>query len=403
MSAPRNLALVLALALALALGACDGQIDRGTGATTTPRDPSGSPATPGMRIDEELPPDPALVEVYLRRIAPMIVGRSLTSDERALVAVQGVDAVEPILELWADEPGFALSARTMVELALSVSGTSGSVDFTLPGNLVEHVVLGDLPWSQILTSESCYDGDGNAIECDTGAPYAAGVLATRAYMISRAGRFNLTRAATMMEAFACRAYPMDSAFQPRIERERLLPMFRAESPEEQMDARAAGGFGNGFECYTCHGQFSLHSQLYVKFDSNGRWIADATGELNPEGQLGESFDGLMASHLVDPAEAASEQSQILGQPVANLAEAARVLAQSPEFRECAAHRILSFGLDLDQAAGIDPALLTEITEAAVARSPDPTYRDLVVATFSSPKVIATTIAEVAPEMTEETP
>jgi hypothetical protein len=377
--------LLLLAPFASALFACDAP----TTGTPGPLDPSDPP------IDLVTPPSAADVEVYLRRLAPVFAGRVLNEAERARIASEGVDAVEPIIDGWSVEPSFALAARTMLEIKLGVSGEQGGINYDLPGNLVEHVVENDLPWSTILTSESCYGNDGAEMPCDTGAPYAAGVLGTRGYLAARAGRFNLTRASAMMNTFACRHYPLEDELQPRIEKMALLPLFRALSMEDQMDARAAGGFGNGFECYTCHGQFSLHAQLFVKFDRTGMYVADASGLQNtePTAQLGESYDGLMASHLDDPARAASEVSQVFGQEVTNLSDAARVISESRVFVECATQNVLAYGFTLDESVDLSARLIDEMTDRALARNPSPTFRDLVVATFADPTVIQTAVAQ----------
>jgi hypothetical protein len=275
-----------------------------------------------------------------------------------------------------------------------VSGQKSDVDFDLPGNLVEHVIVSGRPWSEILTSETCYDATLAPKPCDTGAPFGAGVLATRAYLIARASRFNLTRSSALMKNFACQVYPQEVSLQPRIDRARLIPMFQAEKPEEQADDRARSGFGNGFACYTCHGQFSLHAQLYVKFDSVGRYVAEATGAQDPQGELGRSLNGLMASHLIDPTEAGSERSNMFGQEVANLAEAARVVASQATFVPCAARRFLDFVLAVPfDTIDYQPQLFREV--AAVA-GPDPQLTEIAKALLTHPVVvqsIASSLAE----------
>jgi hypothetical protein len=373
-----------ALLLGAALIGCDG-----TTGSPLPSNPGDPP------IDVTTPPTSDEVEAYLSRLAPVFAGRVLNEAERAQIATDGMDAVEPIIDGWGSEPLFANAARTMLEIKLGVSGERSGINFDLPGNLVEHVVENDLPWGTILTSETCYGNDGAPIACDTGAPYAAGVLATRGYMAARAGRFNLTRASAMMNTFACRHYPIEDELQPRIEKMRLLPLFRALSMEEQMDARAAGGFGNGFECYTCHGQFSLHAQLFVKFDRDGMYIPDATGLQSEEegAQLGESTNGLSASHLQDPLAAASEESQMFDQPVANLRDAAQILADSRVFIECATKNVLGHGFTLDESVDVSDRLVAEMTDRALERNPAPTFRDLVIAVFANPTVIQTAVAQ----------
>jgi hypothetical protein len=221
----------------------------------------------------------------------------------------------------------------------------------------------------------------------------AGVLTTRAYLISRASRFNLTRSSALMKNFACQGYPQEDQLQPRIVKERLIPMFQANTPEEQVDERAKSGFGNGLGCYSCHGQFSLHSQLYVKFNSAGQYIAGATGLQDPEGELGRSQDGLMASHLLDPLEAASERSNMFGQEVDNLKAAARVVATQATFAPCAARRFLDFSLGVQSGSiDYDPVIFEQVVSAARVEEAEPSLQQLVANLLTHPTVVTSVIA-----------
>jgi hypothetical protein len=373
-------ALPLVLLTSLLIWSCTGQVSMPPVETTPP-----PPPPPPEKTLADVPVDD--VKLVLSLALPSLVGRVPTNEERDRLDSEGSSAMLPILESALAEPTFAQSARTLIERKLSVSGVRDDVDFGLPGNLAAHIVKNGLPWSQILTADSCYDRDDNAIACDTGAPYAAGVLTTRGYMISRAGRFNLTRSSTLMRAFACQGYPQDYALEPLLPKEKLIPLFRAETFEEVTDPRAAGGFGNGEGCYFCHGQFGAHAQLFVKFDVNGIYRPEATGEQDPVGELGRSYDGLLASHFNDPAERALENSQMFGQPVANIVEAAQVFTQNPVFTTCAVRNVMEHALMVDPSVDVDPRLLTRIADRARARHADPTLADLVVATLTDPLVI----------------
>ncbi|MDQ3035365.1 MAG: hypothetical protein M3Y87_23375, partial [Myxococcota bacterium] len=313
--------------------------------------------------------------------------------EIAAVDARGGSAIADVIEGWHDEPGLARAARRMVETALAVSGgvvDSSGIDFGAPGRIVENVVLEERPWSEILTTDRCYDAAGGVVACDTGAPYAAGVITTRAFMAARQGRFNLTRAGTITRTFLCRNYPIEVELEPPIEREMLMPMFRALTREEQTDPEAAmSGAVNGFHCYACHGQFGAHAQLFVRFDVSGMWRDDATGLQREGGMPGESFGGLMASHL-EPEFAASEASQMVGQDVANLSEAMQALTETDAFWSCAAQRVLELALDLDPSRGIDAELLESIGENVRAGAASPTFQDLIVAALAHPSVAITT-------------
>jgi hypothetical protein len=286
----------------------------------------------------------------------------------------------------------------MMELKLSASGKRGMVDFGLAGYLVRHIVQNKMPWSTVLTSQSCYDENDAAIPCDTGAPYTAGVLTTRGFLAGNEGRFNLSRAHTMLKTFMCRDYPHEDDLQPRVETAKLKLMFRAMSAEDQKVAEAAGGFGNGLACYSCHGQFSLHAQPFVKFDKTGLYLPDATGLQNPAGQLGEGENGTAASHWDSPEFAKLEASQWFGNEITGLAEGAAVISKHDKFRECTLQNLLDLAIGISAAYDtglkglkVDPAFLTEVASSVSSKVPDPPIQDLAVELYADPRVIATTI------------
>jgi hypothetical protein len=350
----------------------------------------------GPNADEpgEQPLTSAEVEFYLRKLAPTIVGRSLSYEETQAIAADGPNAIAPTLAAWVEEPGFSAAMRDMMETLLAVSGTRDGIDFELPGNLVAQVAALDLPWSTILTADYCVDGAGAEIACDTGAPYDAGVLATRAYLISNKGRFNLSRAKRMLSTFGCRAYPMEASVQPLLAKEVLIPMFQAQTEAEQTVDEAKGGFGNGEGCYTCHAQFGAHAQLFVKYDENGLWQVAADGLQDPAGELGRSLDGLYTSHMNDPAEAREEVTQVFGEQVANLREAGEVIGDHPLFFECTAKNLIAtaFRLEAGNSDQIESELVAALAEKIVAVGPDPTIAQIVQTVFTDEEVVRAVVA-----------
>ncbi len=334
---------------------------------------------------------------YLTRLAPMLAGRVLNDSELTRIAQEPTASVRAIVDAWTKAPYFKLAARNLIAQKLFVSGEAGGIDFDLPGNLAEYIVANNLPYSTIVTANYCVDDAGAKRTCDTGAPFSAGVLGTRAYLASRAGRFNLTRSSTMMLAFACSRYPMAVELQPRVERAQLINMFQAESLAEQTDERATSGFGNGEQCYTCHGQFAAHAQVFVRFDESGVYETDATGlqDTGTGSELGRSVDGLYASHFRDPVQAKSESSQMMGTQVANLAEAAKVLAQSPEFVACGARNLLEYVLAIDGNTRVDESTLHAVRDAARAVAADPTLATIAVETFSHSRIVRSVVLKEA--------
>jgi len=370
---------------------------------TAPTDTmTGTPGevTPNQTLPVEptFKPTAAQTLDYMRYLGPALIGRVLTDEEEAKLTMGAGEAVKPIVETWVAEPGFVEAVRAMMEIRLGTNGKRGKVDFNLAGYIVRHVVKSALPWSQILTSTSCYDEQDAPIACDTGAPYTAGVLTTRGFLAGNEGRFNLGRARAMLLTFMCRDYPMEDTIQPYIDKPKLKLMFRASNAAEQQVAEVAGGFGNGLQCFMCHGQFSNHAQPFVKFDKSGTWIADATGLQSTSGQLGEADHDLFASHMEAATDAGSESAQWFGSPVANLAEGAAVMAKNPKFHECAVQQLLDLGVGVDlgfdtkvKGLVVMPDFLTEIAKSVSDINPDPTIQELAIATYSDVRVMAATL------------
>jgi hypothetical protein len=374
--------------------------DGGDGVDDAADDGGGDGGDDGGAVPVEL--DAEHVRFYVTKLAPKLAGRSLTYEEGEMIDAvdgDGEEVIAAIIGGWMAEPGFPESVRFMISDMLHASGTRDGVDFELPGNLAAEIAALDLPWSLILTADYCVAADGTHIECDTGAPYEAGVLSTRAYMISNKGRFNLTRAKRMLETFACRKYPMETDIQIPIEKERLIPMFQAESPDEQTVDEAKGGFGNGEACYTCHSQFGAHAQLFVKYDADGLYQAAATGLQDPAGELGRSVNNLYTSHMIDPAAAMVEDSQVFGTPVVDMRDAGDVITGSPLFQQCTVKNLIgrAFNIASGAATDIDDDIVAEVAQRVTADDPDPTIRAYVLELFTDRVIIDTVLSTMGGE------
>lgn len=368
------------------------------GGQPTPTPEDGMMPVQQVPVTEKFKPTPAQVLMYMQYIGPALLGRTLSDAEVERITAQGDAAMKPMFESWFAEAGFAEAVRGMMELKLSASGKRGEIDFGLAGYLVRHIVQNKMPWSTVLTSPTCYDAGDAPIPCDTGAPYTAGVLTTRGFLAGNEGRFNLSRAHTMLKTFMCRDYPHEDELQPKVETMKLKLMFRATSAEDQKVAEAAGGFGNGLACYTCHGQFSLHAQPFVKFDKTGLYVPDATGLQNPVGQLGEGTSGTAASHWDSPDFAKLEASQWFSNEISGLAEGAAVISKHDKFRECTLQNLLDLAIGVDasydtglKGLKVDPGFLTEVASSVSSTVPDPTIQALATVLYADSRVIATTI------------
>ena len=351
---------------------------------------------PVEHVEPKVDPDAAAVSAYLRPLASRLTRRPLSADERALIDRDGVGAIEPIVQAWLTEPAFVVAARDMMEHLLKTSGQLGEIDYDLPGNLAAHLVKNELPYSNLLTAEFCVDADDEKTDCDTGAPYTAGVLVTRAYLSANASRFNLRRASTLMNVFACRGYPMSFELQPAADKSKMIPMFQATTPEEQMVEEAANGFGNGHGCYTCHSQFASHAQLFVKFDASGLWREYAHGIQDPYGELGRSIGRFFASHFSEEDRSSDETGQVFGHEVANLEAAGKAVAEEKDFVVCAARRAFEYAFDIDETVSgrTDVQLYQNIAEALDdAGIDDPTFQQLFAAVLTNRSVIDASIEQ----------
>jgi hypothetical protein len=394
----RGLRRAMVLAVGLTGAACNANlampgmpVDGSGGSNVAPgTGGSNTPAPPAQVDGFKLSSLTAIqADAYLRKMAPSVVGRVLSSAERAQIQSQRGDAIAPIVAAWVKEPAFVDSARRFLETSLAVSGKTEGINFDLPGNLATYLVKNRLPWSQVITSDKCYDDALAPVPCDTGAPYTAGALTTRAFMISRVSRYNLQRASALLRNFACRQYPMEPELQPRAEKTWLISMFQAQTPEElKNDPLAKNGFGQGFACYTCHGQFSIHAQLFMKFAEDGLWHAEANGAQSPKEELGRSDNNLMASHFANLEQSKLEGINIFGKPVQNLAEAARVMASSPTFVECAANRYLDVALGVQSGTiEYNNDLFVELGKRIRAQSPDPSFDVIINALLTDTHVV----------------
>ena len=330
------------------------------------------------------------VDRYLRPLASRLAHRPLDPDERDLIADLGGDAIDPIVQTWLEAPPFVDASRDMMEHLLKTSGQANGIDFDLPGNLTAHLVRHELPYSKLLTADYCVDADDERIECDTTAPFVAGVLTTRAYLTANASRFNLRRATTLMSVFSCRGYPMEAELQPPVIKHELIPMFQASTAEEQTVEEVRSGFGNGLGCYTCHSQFAAHAQLFVKFNGDGVYWDLAHGQQDRGEELGRSYGGYFASHFRREVRSSDERGNVFGSDVANLQEAAPVVVAEPRFLECAVRRTFEYAFDIDetQSARTSAAVYAQIADGLrEAGHHDPTFSQLFFAVVTDPAIV----------------
>lgn len=320
---------------------------------------------------------------YLGHLSSMINGRPLSPTEQN-TALQEPNAIDIVVSSWTQSAHLESAAQDMLNRLLSTSGQNQNVNWNLPGNLIRYIVKSKLPLSEVITANYCVADNLTKTACDTKAPYQAGVLTTRAYLMANKGRFNLSRASTLLKTFACQEYPMPTTLQPPLEKTDLIEMFARDKVEAGENIE----FGNGFACYKCHSQFGAHTQFFVRFDQNGIYQPNATGLQMPGAEPGVSENQLYVSHFNSATNrSSSETSNMFGAQVNNLSQAAQEMAKNPIFLECSIRNTLGYFLRLDQKIkyDIDPALIKTI--ASSIESENPTFQEIVNKTFTNKKVI----------------
>jgi hypothetical protein len=321
--------------------------------------------------------------LYLSQVAPFVAGRELTQSELAEIDAKAHLAIEPLVRAWSEDSKLADFARRLINTKFSVNGVAGGIDYNLPGNLAAHITANKLPWSTLLTADYCILSNGTKGDCDSASPFkGGGILNTRAYLTSRASRFNLTRASTMMLAFLCQHYPMDHRIEPPVSKDILLALFASDvAPPDFRD-----GLGNSSGCYMCHSQFAPHAQLFVKFDEAGKYVADADGLQDPMGEPGRTKrKSLMASHLV-ATRAGNESSQMLGKQVDNLAQATQLMAKSDRFAYCQVKNVLEATLNF-RGITINPEIAEDMSARATQLGTiDPPFGTYVYEVLTEPRV-----------------
>jgi hypothetical protein len=320
---------------------------------------------------------------YAAELAPLVAFRPITLTERTSVETGGAAALEPLLRKWIQEPQFLESVRLFVEKRYSLGGEANGINYDEPVDLAVYLHRNSRPWSEFITSEICVDGTGKQKACDHGAPFTAGALTSRAFLAQHAGAFNISRSAKLLGKFTCQEYPVSPALEPPVPKSELIELFASPN--------GAITFGNGTDCASCHSQFAKHAQLFVKFDASGRYRVSATGlqDPNPQAAGGSSTNGTYVSHFHAAERAGREASEMFGRPVANLAEAARVIVAHPSYYECAARNILRHYLRLGDTTtrSIPSALASGIAANARARSAAPSFGELFVSSLAHPAVI----------------
>lgn len=317
---------------------------------------------------------------YMSGFSHQIVHRPLTTQEISLIRTQGVQSFETITREWFNDPRFIDSAQFYVENLIRTSGQTNTVNMDIPGYLGRDIARRQRPYADLVTAPTCVNREGQTMACDSGAPFSAGVLTTKAYLVTKVGPYNIARAGKMVSQFLCTTYPLPETDEPRIALTDLIPQFAT--------VNGAITFGNGNNCYSCHSQFGHHAQLFVKFDLSGNYQASATGVQNPAATDGFSTNNTFTSHYRNAQRAAQESSQFLGQPAANLSAAGRVLAGNRRFLPCAVKNLMTHYMRLQPSVvtTIKPDLYMQIADRAKTYNMNPSFSHLLTAIIANQAV-----------------
>jgi hypothetical protein len=168
-------------------------------------------------------------------------------------------------------------------------------------------------------------------ECDSGAPVQAGVLTNPGAMHHLYSGMALHRVRWLQEVFVCGAFPAEHTESP-IEidgKQYAAPWPIASlgtSPINFQDTT------NTLICASCHGTMHHIAPLFAYFDAMGRW--QPTIQVKTAGDVPTEM-----SHWLAPGETTAWR---FGQPVADLAELGRALADDPAVARCAVARLWNF-------------------------------------------------------------
>ena len=279
-------------------------------------------------------------EYYLRVLSEKLMQQPLSRNDREKIAVNpSLQGVQDVLQGWRNQSRFSKSVRRYFEVTLGTSGERDGIDYSLPGNLIEWVVRENRPIGDILTHNQCFDQDLSSISCDNLTPVPSGIITTRAFLVANRGRFHIARANKVLNVFACLQYPLPAKLEPRVKKESLLEPFQNKHDSEIVR--------NGPNCHNCHGQFAHHTQLFIRFDRDGRYVKENSylGLQDPDRDFGTGFGTFYPSHFIEKKIAQSDETRFFGQPVRNIREAMNILISSQEFSKCMVETVLhhSFG------------------------------------------------------------
>lgn len=192
-------------------------------------------------------------------------------------------------------------------------------------------------------------------ECDNSAPIQAGVLTNTGTMHHLYGHMALHRVRWLQEVFVCGAFPAEQSESPIKINDKAYaspwPISSlATTPINFQDTT------NTAICASCHGTMHHIAPLFAYFDAMGQW-QPSIQVYTPATEVYPTAPTIMSDWLADGETTAWR----FGQPVADLAELGRTLAEDPAVARCAVARSWNFVMSkedivIDQATVPDEVL-----------------------------------------------
>ena len=328
---------------------------------------------------------------YLERLAGTMVSRSLLDSELKSIKEQEWDSVRETISYWTTTKEFEYSIAEYISLLTRTGGSDPDypeIDFNNPQKLTLNIHKQGGSYDEIISSNTCQSG---SVFCDSSAPSGAGLLTTRAFLKIHGGPYNIARANKLMKYFACSSYPVKYYGMSETGGVTLVdePRLRESELIHPFNQRKMDGFGNGSDCYLCHGQFGKHTQLFVKFDYLGMHRELADGIENPKNQSGFSRYGTFTSHLSNPLAASSSRSNFFGTDIENLNEAMKILADNEVFWQCAVKNVLGHYMRIPkkQLNLIDKRILNRLVKEHNFINKKPSFSELVIKVMSDQMII----------------
>lgn len=275
----------------------------------------------------------------LRRAALNLVGREPLATEYT-TGTQDLTHYQNVIQKYLDSQEFIDNQRSYFQKMFEMQGQSDGINFDEPTNLALYLIKNNMDFRQILQADFCVDNNLNKISCSAfknpsdQTTQAAGIVTTRAFLITWARAFNFRRVNHMYEELACSEFPDTS------DAGMALPTISDR-------VKTFNCTNCSPACYSCHRSLNARASLFYKFDLNGFY------NLNPSNSVATQTDTGAVSTVADLLN--NNATPVYhGVKLTNLRSYATRLSHSRKFRNCMAMRMTNLMLGRDAKTTLDP-------------------------------------------------